>query len=920
MVLDATRQHLFVANRARNAVEAISTQTGAKLAEISAPGASSADISVDGKTVWIGSVTQVIYEIDAISLQVRAAHVLPFAEAGFDRPEEALAMANGKLIVRVRQPAGTESMLALWNPAFNSITNLNSIAPQVFRNGLGPMAKSGDGSLLFVAAADSSGEAALFDSNGALVAGPQTIGGGTSLFAAANKTGTRLAVIFGGSGGTQVDLFDQALDPIGVYNASSPAGLVFSQDGSTLFVSEQFDGGFVVSSLDANNLHLLARIPDVVVAGTPTQLEESDVSMILFGLANRGVSFMDAGVSTLLSQLAPSFASAPVAQPSGGPNSGSTTTNLEGTNFGPVAAVQFGSQSAIIQSADATQLQVLSPASGANGAVNISAYFQNGWSAFAPDAFSYGPQMLEVLPNAGNKNGGESIAIYGYGFGADPGKITVKIGGTSATVQKIEQVSSLSSSLGLDPSFPFPLQRATVQTPAGTSGYADVVLSSLDGTTTLSRGFSYLQSEKVFSKPGFYKFLLYDQKRQHIYLSNIDHVDVFDLNSNTFLAPIQPPGGPLPNAGLRGLALTPDNAQLVVADFGAQSVYLINPDNSSGSSSFVGGIAGLANSGPSRLAATNAQIVFIAMSAESSQSGCNACLEQMDVSTVPPTVAPAAQPEMSFLVGTPYLQSNAAGDEVFFSFASAPDGPVAVWDASSPGHLETLNANASTIDLAASADGNTFAIRENAQTSTRDHSLSLIGVNSSSELERIPARTDVPGTALHASGALLYVPFLTGPAPALPPATNVTGGVDILNAHTGALLRRIFLPEALAMVSTDVDGQQGDFLAIDENGQRIFALTSSGLTIVQLAAVPLGIGSLTPSSGPASGGTTVTIRGSGFQSGTKLTFGGKNVPFNFKDMNTLTFTTLAVGSGPQQLTLINPSGESVSLDAAFSAN
>ena len=189
-----------------------------------------------------------------------------------------------------------------------------------------------------------------------------------------------------------------------------------------------------------------------------------------------------------------------------------------------------------------------------------------------------------------------------------------------------------------------------------------------------------------------------------------------------------------------------------------------------------------------------------------------------------------------------------------------------------------------------------------------------------SELERIPARTEVPGAAFHSSGTLLYIPFLTGPAPALPPATNIIGGVDILDAHSGVLRRRVFLPEPLAMVSADVDGQHGSFLAIDENGQRIFALTNSGLTVVQLAQVPLGIGSITPSDGPASGGTSVTIRGSGFQPGTKLTFGGKNVALNFKDMNTLTFTTTAVSQGAQQLTLTNPNGESVSLDAAYIAN
>lgn len=924
-VLDASLQHLFVANRAKNVVEVISTQTGAKLAEINTPGASSADISADGKTVWVGSETQVVYEIDPSSFQVRAAHTLAGLTSlpitVFDRAEEVLAVASGKLMVRMREPATAESSLGFWDPTVNSITNLNSIAPQVFQNGLGPMAKSGDGSLLFIAAADSSGEIALLDSNGALVAGPQTIGAGSIAFAAANRTGTRFAVISSVSAGTQVDLFDQSLNPIGVYSASSPVGLVFSQDGSTLFVSEQFGGGCVVSSLDANNLNLLARVPDVAIAGIPTQLEESDSTKILFGLSNRGISFVDASIATSLPQPPPSFAAAPVAQPSSGPNSGNTATVLSGANLGSLAAVQFGSQSAPVQIASATQLQVISPASATSGPVNISAFFQDGWSAIAPDAFSYGPQILEVLPNAGNKNGNESIAIYGYGLGTDPGKLTVKIGSASATVQKIEQVSSLSLSLGLDPSFPFPLQRATVQTPAGASGYSDVVVSSPDGTSTLSRGFSYLQSEQVFSKAGFYKFLLYDQKRQQLYLSNIDHVDVFDLSANAFLAPIEPPGGPPPNAGLRGLALTPDDAQLVVADFGAQSVYLINPDNSSGSTSFVGGIAGYANSGPSRVAATNAQMFFVGLSAEGNQQpGCSACLAQMNVSTTPAMITPAAQPEMSFLLGTPFLQSNAAGDRVFFSFASAPGGPVAVWDASSSGHFETWNANASTIDLAVPSDGNTFALRENAQISVRDRSLNLIGVNASSELERIPARTEVPGAALHSSGALLYIPFLTGPAPALPPATNVIGGVDIIDAHSGVLRRRIFLPEPLAMVSADIDGQHGSFLAIDENGQRIFALTNSGLTVVQLAEVPLGIGSITPSGGPASGGTSVTIRGSGFQSGIKLTLGGKNLTLNFKDMNTLTFTTIAVSPGAQQLTLINPNGESVSLDAAFTAN
>jgi hypothetical protein len=109
-------------------------------------------------------------------------------------------------------------------------------------------------------------------------------------------------------------------------------------------------------------------------------------------------------------------------------------------------------------------------------------------------------------------------------------------------------------------------------------------------------------------------------------------------------------------------------------------------------------------------------------------------------------------------------------------------------------------------------------------------------------------------------------------------------------------------------------------LAIDENGQRLFALTSSGVTVIQLANVPLGIGSLNPASGSTAGGTAVTLRGSGFQSGTKLTIGGKSVSVSVKDMNTLSFVTPVLSAGTQQIVLTNANGETTSLDAAFTAN
>src|SRR6267378_1785141 len=173
------------------------------------------------------------------------------------------------------------------------------------------------------------------------------------------------------------------------------------------------------------------------------------------------------------------------------------------------------------------------------------------------------------------------------------------------------------------------------------------------------------------------------------------------------------------------------------------------------------------------------------------------------------------------------------------------------------------------------------------------------------------------GLTLHPSGALLYQPFLAG----APGSAGVKGGVDILDAHSGTLRLRMFLSQQLM---TDIDGLHGSFLATDENGQRLFAITSSdgsaqyaALTVVQLASVPLGIGTITPSTVPATGGATLTIRGSGFQSATTLTVNGKAASVTFKDSNTLLVATPALTPGPQQVIVTNPDGETISLDAAF---
>ncbi|HUN62210.1 MAG TPA: IPT/TIG domain-containing protein [Candidatus Sulfotelmatobacter sp.] len=928
IVYDATNQRFYVANLAMNRVEVFSAGTPALQTFIAAPGASSVDLSTDGSTLWVGTDLEQILAIDTTALQVKARYpitgVTPIPNVVFIRPTEALALAGGELLVRLRQPGGTQALLALWDPPTNAFTNLTSFAPAVFQNGVGVLARSGDHTCVLAAANDTSGELAVFNSSGALIAGPAAPLAGTVTSVAANSNGSSFAVAVSAGAASQVLLLNANLGMIASYNSTRPAGLLFSADGQSLYVDEPYGNSSVVSVLSTSTMQKIGQVPDIPIQGVPTTIEELGSAAYLVGLNNRGVAFLDASQPTSLPQTAPAVSTAPSAQPAEGPAAGGTAISLLGTNFSANAQIAFGSGSPInATAASATQLQFSSPASAIPGPMNLTAYFPNGWLAVATSSFSYGPVVLRVLPNAGKSQGGDTVTVLGYGFGSAAGSVTVNIGGNAASVQSVQALPAFANTLGLDSTYPFALECITLTTPAGNPGKADLTIQSPAGSTTTAKAFQYLTSSQIYPNPPLYKFVLYDQSRQHLYLSATDHIDVFDLNAQAFLSAIEPPpNGPPPDADLRGVALTPDASQLIVADFGAQNVYLVNPDGAAynGTVVAVGGVAGYSSSGPARVAATSAQTVFVGLTGQGSATGsCNGCLGQLNLLASPPAFQPAPEPEVSSLTGTPLLQADAVGDVAYLAYDTSPGGPVALWNAATPDAFAVSTANDTATDLVTSGDGTIFAMRAANTTEIRGANLSLFSTPATPEWESIPNRVAVPGIAIHPSGALTYEPFLTGAPPAAPPATGIQGGVDIRDAHSGQLRLRVYMPEAFAMLNTDVDGAHGVFLTTDENGQRLFVLTTSGLSIVQLANVPLGIGTLSPSSGSAAGGTVVTLRGSGFQSGITATLGGKAASVSRTDMNTLILTTPALAAGPQQLVLTNPDGESVALDSAFSA-
>lgn len=926
VVYDAANRRLFVANAAANRVEVLSTENDARVASIDVPGASSADLSSDGRTVYVGTFASQIVAIDSVSLQVvrnwQLEGISPAPDTVFDRPEEATMLSGGRALVRLRQANGAQALLTLWNPVDNSLADLTPGTPQLFQNGVGVVAGSGDHSRVFVASNDGTGVAAVYDGSGGVIVAAKVLGYGAVLSAAANGDGSQFAAVVQGGSGELLLLLDGALNVVATHVAGSSRGITFSRDGGKLYLAETQPAGAVVTALGTTDLHALSETPDPSLQGIGAAIEEADENGFVFGLANRGVVFLDTRQQTVVPPTLPTFANVPSVFPDSGPATGATAITLTGENFGADPIVRIGTQIATaVASSTLTLIQATTPASVSSGAMNVTAYFPDGTLIVAPDAFSYGPQVLGILPNVGSNSGGDTIGIYGYGFGQDTGKIQVKFGQSSASIQGIDDTQTVSDSLNLDASYPFPLQRVLLNSPSGSAGKVDLVLSTPAGSTTVGQGFQFTKSSHVYPKANFYKFLTYDRKRKWVYASDIDHIDVFDATAEAFTKTLTPPGGPPPNSLIRQTALTADGSQLAATDFGAQSVYLMNPDTASGSKIFVGGIPGNLNSGPVRVSATSQQTLFVGLGSYANGfSGCSACLQQVDIASSPVTVEPAPQPEVSVLTSAPMFDASANGNFTYFSFAAAPGEPLASWTATEPQQFAVKETGRAATDITVASDGTLIALRTGNSIEIRDQNLALRSVTRASELEGVPARTDVPGITLHPSGALVYLPFLTGAPPTSGPFTGLQGGVDIVDSNTGRLRVRVPFPEPFAMLAADTDGLHGRFLAIDETGAKLFALTPSGLTVVELAHVPLGFGTVSPANANAGAGP-LTIRGSGYQPGSAVTTGGKPAVTTFVDVNTLKITLPAsLNSGPQRVTITNPDGEMISVDAAVNVN
>jgi len=888
IVYDSTHQLIFSSDFSLNRVDVVSPSTRQLLKSIPVLSPGPMALALDNSEIFVGSDAQQMTAISTTSLQVVQQWKLPRL-AGADYVTKNIDMlSNGTLAVHITGADGGAWYFAIWNPANNA---MSFITPP---NALSPCFLAGAGTKVLVADCNSSSGAVVYDTQtgqfGSILTFPGYVEG-----VAASPDGSRF-LIFDDTYGINV-YNDQLRVTAPVSAAGYVAGFIFSPDGSRIYITAS-DGVPVIFVSDGNTGALINTAPALGTIPPGSQIFPSpftetpfavDSTGIIFGSTDHGIAFDDSTFSVAYSlgfNATPGFEN--VVTPSFGPVNTATPVTFpieEGFSFLP--DVWFGGvRGTGAALGQAGVLTVSVPPSAQPGPVNVKVIQPDGTPIFDPLIFSYGPAPMFVNGDTATPAGGVTSDIIGLGLPTDPSQIQVTIGDSSASIvsAKLADIQGIYFPF----SYPYPVVDVKITLPPGT-GDQDLQVTTSAGSATLPKAIHYVQSVTDYKSSDKFQAILLDRKRNQLYLSAGDHIDVFSLATLQFLTPFAPPALNGQKA-FWGMAITPDGATLIAANYPDGSVALINPDQPSSATAvqvIPSGTSG--NPGPQRIAATNTGKAFIEpMSTQ--EAGCGSSFYELDLSTLQLTTITdipnfCIQPE-----GFP-MAASADGSKVLIN-TSDISGPqqVAIYDVAS----NTWSSNNAVVEnfgpsAAISADGSAFATGSGVVDSNTD----VLGYLSWQDVFESGVDFYLPMEKVPDGGSLVFIPN--------------TSFVDIFDLNHGALLHRITLGEQVQQVT--------DAMAIDSYGQTVYLIANAGLTVVQLGNAPLAIGHLTPATGPA--GAKVVVHGSGFQQATSVSANRSATTATFVDQNTLDVTMPSLSAGSVQVTVTNPGGETYSLDNAF---
>jgi hypothetical protein len=435
IVYDTVTARYFVTDPSSNQVIVVDGLSQTKLATIGVPGAFGIDETPDHSTLYVGTLIGDVYTIDPVAMTVTQRYsASQIGPSGF-ASAYALVLSDGRIALAPYYngiDAGGTGGIAIWNPASNAIT--------IYGGTLGQQSECGNGIgfvTAFTLSADrtqiilGSGELCEIDaSTGASVTG--TGPGGELTGIAVTPDGKYLVV----SEPNSADVFDAhtlaKVEEFNVLGDASGSGDFISADATTLFTPGDPATGLIYA-YDLATQQLVGWVPNIFIkpisgGGALGPIDSpyllvNDGTGLFAGPLEEGIGFVDLSVlqtGPLGTQFNNSYT--PPMDPVTGPATGGTPT--EWSDLAPVSpqSIYFGATQATDISTSLSSngafvdISATNP-SGQAGPVDVYLFTTDGGMQLLPEAFSYGPTILEVTPNMATAEGGGTGYIYGYGFG-----------------------------------------------------------------------------------------------------------------------------------------------------------------------------------------------------------------------------------------------------------------------------------------------------------------------------------------------------------------------------------------------------------------------------------------------------------------------------------------------------------------------
>jgi len=901
-VYDPVHQLIYSANQVWDRIDIISDKTRAIVKSISIQDPRGMDISVDGSTIWVATGCQVMYGINTTTLQATR-YILPRYGATSTNPgiswegAQVFSLADDTLLLVFSNYTGSGSQYGvIWNSATNSFSQLANPA------GWGAVARSGDGNRVFSFGSDELGTSFTYDVLSKTFSKAVSLSSfGYAYQTAANYDGSRAA-----STEEIFALYDGNLNEIGPLPGDG-AGFVFSPDGQTIYEETAAVATMpVIDKISVSTQQSISLAPAMLEEGwfggesIPWPFAVDSSGMVL-GIQNYGIAFDD---SNAVVHPAANQPGSPGymghMEPFEGPLAGGTQSGGFGNGFSITPDAYYGGVKGISTlegiSLDVGGVYITSPPAQAPGPVDVKMLFPDGTEIYNPLFFTYGAKLMDAIVSGGSPQGGAAATLDAFGIIPQvPADNTVTVGGSAATnTTGWTQYPTFTGELTA--------QSLSFNAPSGTPGWADLTLTTPNGTSTLPKSFFFAKSINDYTTADSPSFVLYDKGRNQLYLSAGNHIDVFSLASNSFASPLQPPAAGAKKQ-FEGLALTPDGKNLLAADLTDYSLAVIDPDNPSNAYYVPVATGGMSvgyscPTGPLFVAPDNLGNAYVVTGGVIG-TACGPGGYEAIVSLTSKTSTLMKAPGCDIWGYGGYVESTADGTLVAFT-GGGGYGTFQLY-VPAQGSCIPAAALAQQLGVTVAADGNVIGLLRAFVNSSGNilgrfayPAIYYPGASTASYYNYSPYQDGaLQNPALNAAGSLYYWAY--------------PSYVDIVDVQHGMTALRFGLTETVTNTVSP--------MAIDSSGQRIFLITNKGLTVVDLGNAPLSVGHFSQTS--ASPGNQVEIRGSGFENGITAALGGVAASLTFTDSETLTLTIPGANAGPEDMVLTNPDGTTYTLQNAI---